>query len=112
MLNHVSGTKGGVAGTYNLYQYRQEKQEALQAWADHVEGAIGGPLELASFRPADRNADGEQSATTGRHLGAPRPSTRTQMLAAALDERAHAGRGGPARLGQQLHRDSGRRAVP
>lgn len=46
LLNHVSSTKLGVAGTYNLNQYRAEKQEALQAWADHVEGLIGRALSL------------------------------------------------------------------
>ena len=50
VLNHVSGTKGGVAGTYNLYQYRTEKQEALEAWADHLERVVGRPLRLAPGR--------------------------------------------------------------
>lgn len=46
VLNHISGTKGGVAGTYHLYQYREEKQEALQSWADHVERVLGYSLRL------------------------------------------------------------------
>lgn len=46
VLNHVSGTKGGVAGTYHLHQYRQEKQEALQAWADHLEAVVGTVLRI------------------------------------------------------------------
>ena len=41
VLNHISGTKGGVAGTYHLYQYADEKREALQLWADHLEKVIG-----------------------------------------------------------------------
>ena len=53
VLNHVSGTKGGVAGTYHLYQYRAEKQEALQAWADHVERVVGHPLRLDAAFPGE-----------------------------------------------------------
>jgi integrase len=38
VLNHVSGHKGGVAGIYNRARYEGEMREALQRWADHVEG--------------------------------------------------------------------------
>lgn len=43
VLNHISGTQGGVAGTYHLYKFAKEKRVALQRWADKVE-AICGPL--------------------------------------------------------------------
>jgi len=33
-LGHVSGFRGGVAGTYNLALYRSEKRAALERWAD------------------------------------------------------------------------------
>jgi integrase len=36
VLNHISGTKAGVAGTYNKAQYLKEKREALNKYADHV----------------------------------------------------------------------------
>jgi integrase len=36
-LNHVSGAKAGVAGTYNRAAYSQEKKAALDLWASHVE---------------------------------------------------------------------------
>jgi integrase len=42
VLNHVSGAKGGVAGTYNREQYEPEKRAALERWAAHVEGVVGG----------------------------------------------------------------------
>ncbi len=32
ILNHVSGTTGGVAGVYNLFRYEPQKREALKAW--------------------------------------------------------------------------------
>lgn len=36
VLNHISGTRAGVAGIYNRATYRQEKREALDLWANHV----------------------------------------------------------------------------
>ncbi len=41
-LNHVSGAKAGVAGTYNRAQYAPEKRAALERWASHVEGLVSG----------------------------------------------------------------------
>ena len=41
-LNHISGTQGGVAGTYHLYKFAKEKRVALQRWADKVEAICGG----------------------------------------------------------------------
>jgi integrase len=40
VLNHVSGHKGGVAGTYNKYNYLPEKREALARWSRHVQGLV------------------------------------------------------------------------
>jgi integrase len=40
VLNHVSGHKAGVAGTYNRHTYLPEKTAALARWADHVTGLI------------------------------------------------------------------------
>jgi integrase len=41
-LNHISGSKGGVAGTYNQWHYLPEKTAALARWADHVIGLVEG----------------------------------------------------------------------
>jgi integrase len=40
VLNHVSGHKAGVAGIYNRARYEGEMRDALQRWADHVEGLV------------------------------------------------------------------------
>ena len=32
-LNHISGFKGGVAGTYNLFEFYDEKLAAMERWA-------------------------------------------------------------------------------
>lgn len=41
-LNHISGAKGGVAGTYNREMYEPEKRAALERWASHVAGIVAG----------------------------------------------------------------------
>jgi integrase len=40
VLNHVSGTKAGVAGIYNRAIYAAEKADALARWADHVASIV------------------------------------------------------------------------
>ena len=35
-LNHVSGSKAGVAGIYNRATYAPEKREAFDVWANHL----------------------------------------------------------------------------
>ena len=49
-LNHVSGAKAGVAGTYNRAAYAAEKKAALERWAAHVEGLVTG--KAAKFQAA------------------------------------------------------------
>ena len=41
VLNHVSGSKAGVAGVYNRAAYRDEKRAALALWADRVTELTG-----------------------------------------------------------------------
>ncbi len=36
VLNHVSGSKAGVAGIYNRANYREEKRAAMALWAEYV----------------------------------------------------------------------------
>ena len=42
ILNHVSGSKAGVAGVYNRSLYATEKRAALLVWADHVLAVLDG----------------------------------------------------------------------
>jgi integrase len=39
-LNHVSGSKRGVAGTYNRSKYEREVRQALALWGEHVEALV------------------------------------------------------------------------
>ena len=54
VLNHVSGARAGVAGTYNRALYAAEKADALQRWADYVEGLVAG--KRAKVVPIRRGA--------------------------------------------------------
>ena len=42
ILNHVSGSKGGVAGVYNKALYLRERAEALNLWAEHLAAIVDG----------------------------------------------------------------------
>lgn len=42
VLNHRSGTRRGVAGVYNRFNYADEKRAALEAWARHVLALVEG----------------------------------------------------------------------
>ena len=49
LLNHTTGTLGGVAGIYNRFQYAAEMREALARWELHVQAltAVAGVEEKA-----------------------------------------------------------------
>lgn len=36
LVNHVSGTKAGIAGVYNKAEYMPERRKALNAWAERL----------------------------------------------------------------------------
>jgi integrase len=42
VLNHVSNSKGGVAGVYNKSTYEAEKTTALAQWAEHLTAVVEG----------------------------------------------------------------------
>src|SRR5262249_47992270 len=42
VLGHVSGSKGGVAGVYNLAAYEPDKRAAVVRWDEHLMAAIEG----------------------------------------------------------------------
>jgi integrase len=61
VLNHVSGARAGVAGTYNRALYLDDKRRALAAWADHVERLVG-PAESVSNVVQLRRSTGGRTA--------------------------------------------------
>jgi hypothetical protein len=43
VANHRTTTKAGVTlGVYVQHQYEREKREALELWADRLQGIVGG----------------------------------------------------------------------
>jgi integrase len=56
ILNHVSGSRSGVAGIYQRHDWRPEKQTALQAWSDHIERLMSGADESNVVRLAEARA--------------------------------------------------------
>jgi integrase len=42
VLNHTSGSFRGIVGVYQRHDFADEKQNALQRWADHVDAVIHG----------------------------------------------------------------------
>ncbi|TXN80625.1 tyrosine-type recombinase/integrase [Methylobacterium sp. WL8] len=56
VLNHISGTKAGVAGVYNYALYNPEKRAALDLWGRHV-STFHPAIELAAPDPKAPLAD-------------------------------------------------------
>lgn len=56
VLNHVSGSKAGVAGVYQRHDWKQEKRDALAAWAAHIERVVAGADDSNVIALADRRA--------------------------------------------------------
>jgi integrase len=51
VLNHVSGSKSGVAGIYNRATYAPEKKAALERWAVHLRGLVSDqPANIVPLR--------------------------------------------------------------
>ena len=41
VLNHVGGSRSGVAGIYQRHDWKEEKRAAVRAWNDHLVGIFG-----------------------------------------------------------------------
>jgi hypothetical protein len=44
VLNHISGSRGGIAGVYQRHDWAIEKRAALDAWAAHVVSVVEGRI--------------------------------------------------------------------
>lgn len=44
VLNHISGSRGGIAGVYQRHDWAAEKHAALDAWAAYVEAIVKGEI--------------------------------------------------------------------
>src|SRR5262249_17499244 len=74
VLGHVSGSKGGVAGIYNLAAYEPDKRAAMARWDAHLMAAI------------------EDRDTKSGHDRAPAPGVRARPAGATqTSRRVHSG---------------------
>jgi integrase len=53
LVNHISGSKGGIAGVYNRASYLNEKRQALELWGSHVAALVAGRVggKVVALRP-------------------------------------------------------------
>jgi integrase len=53
VLNHVGGSKAGVAGVYNRSPYEREVKAAMAMWSDHIASiTTGSARKVVPLRPA------------------------------------------------------------
>jgi integrase len=52
VINHISGSRGGVAGIYQRHDWKDEKRAALDAWANHLRSLLDKPdtTNILSFK--------------------------------------------------------------
>jgi integrase len=56
IVNHVSGSRGGIAGVYNRSQMLDERRAALQRWSLHVHGLVSGQAAKVTSLRSRRGA--------------------------------------------------------
>jgi integrase len=56
ILNHVSGSRGGIAGIYQRHDWATEKRAALDAWAAHVLAVVSGKKVKSNVMPIRERA--------------------------------------------------------
>jgi len=56
-VNHISGTRAGIAGTYNKSELLPERRAALERWSLHVAGLVEGRDNIVDLKkPKPRRA--------------------------------------------------------
>ena len=56
VLNHISGSRGGIAGVYQRHDRASEKRAALDAWAAHVRSVAEGSADVSNIATFSRTA--------------------------------------------------------
>jgi integrase len=56
VLNHISGSRGGIAGVYQRHDWAAEKRAALDAWATHVRSILEAAIDGTNVVKMPRNA--------------------------------------------------------
>jgi integrase len=55
VLNHVSGTRGGIVGLYQRHDYDEEKRKALDGWAAYLAALLAGEEDRKVVPLRERN---------------------------------------------------------
>jgi integrase len=77
ILNHVSGSRGGIVGVYQRHGWETEKTEALKAWTLHVLVCAG----VIARRPTDNVIDIQANKRRKLRInGANKPGTEAEAL--------------------------------
>jgi integrase len=56
VLNHISGSRGGIAGVYQRHDWATEKRAALDSWGAHVSAVIEGGTAAPNIVTLSRSA--------------------------------------------------------
>ena len=56
VLNHVSGSRAGIAGVYQRHSWADEKRAALDAWGAHVAALVEGREPQENVLPLSARA--------------------------------------------------------
>jgi integrase len=56
VLNHVGGSRSGIAGIYQRHTWEDEKKTALDRWAAHVLAVVSGKKDETNVTPLPRRA--------------------------------------------------------
>jgi integrase len=46
VLNHVSGSRGGIVGLYQRHDYAEEKRKAIEGWSHFVDALVAGKTRV------------------------------------------------------------------
>jgi integrase len=49
VLNHISGSRGGIAGVYQRHDWASEKKAAIDAWATHVISVVESRISASNL---------------------------------------------------------------
>ena len=67
VVNHQSGSRGGVAGTYNHAEHIDEKRRALQQWGEHVTALVEGRISKVVPMRAPQKASADMAGEIAVH---------------------------------------------
>lgn len=56
VLNHVSGSQGGLVSVYQRHEYRQERRDAIMAWGARVAELVGETPQISNVIAMPRRA--------------------------------------------------------